>query len=271
MSHLRHSLVIAGVIFFAVVSFVMAAEEPNFTEEQKAEFLRTAQVVDSKELGTGVTHPWRLTLSNGTLTHDAAFQPVDVRKNMETLASGRSEINFRDSYHYDIAAYQLARLIGLDDVVPVTIERKWKGQSGALSWWISWKWMESQRREQSVQPPDIDSWNKQMYRIRVLDELVYDTDPNLTNVLITADWKIWRIDFTRAFRLYKDLRDPKNLVQCDRQLLDKLRKLDYDDLYDNTKPHLTKSEAKAVIQRRDKIVEFFEKQVAQKGEGAVLY
>jgi hypothetical protein len=48
-----------------------------------------------------------------------------------------------------------------------------------------------------------------MYKIRVLDELVYDNDPNLTNVLIGEDWKIWRIDFTRAFRLSKDLKDPR--------------------------------------------------------------
>jgi hypothetical protein len=41
-----------------------------------------------------------------------------------------------------------------------------------------------------------------LYRIRVFDELVYDTDPNLTNVLIGTDWKLYRIDFTRAFRLY---------------------------------------------------------------------
>ena len=62
-----------------------------------------------------------------------------------------------------------------------------------------------------------------MYKIRVFDQLIYDTDANFTNVLIGPDWKIWRIDFTRAFRLYKDLRDPKDLVRCDRNLLEKLK------------------------------------------------
>ena len=32
-----------------------------------------------------------------------------------------------------------------------------------------------------------------MYRVRVFDQLVYDNDPNLTNVLIGENWKIWRI------------------------------------------------------------------------------
>jgi hypothetical protein len=107
--------------------------------------------------------------------------------------------------------------------------------------------------------------------VRVFDELVYDTDPNLTNVLITADWKIWRVDFSRAFRLQHDLRDPKDLVMCDRQLLEKLRQLDGDTVLEKTKPHLNKSEVKAVMARRDKIVANFQKLVAQKGEGAVLY
>ena len=50
-----------------------------------------------------------------------------------------------------------------------------------------------------------------MYKIRVFDQLVYDTDPNLTNVLIGEDWKIWRIDFSRAFRLDKNLKKPEGL------------------------------------------------------------
>jgi len=105
----------------------------------------------------------------------------------------------------------------------------------------------------------------------VFNQLIYDTDPNLTNILITEDWKIWRIDFTRAFRLYHDLEDSKDLVQCDRQLLEKLRQLSYDEVLDKTKPHLTKAEVQAVMARRDKIVAFFDKQVAQKGASAVLY
>ncbi len=66
---------------------------------------------------------------------------------------------------------------------------------------------EQERQKQKLSAPDADGWNKQMYRIRVFDELVYDTDPNLTNVLIGEDWKIWRVDFSRGSRLSKDLKD----------------------------------------------------------------
>ena len=83
-----------------------------------------------------------------------------------------------------------------------------------------------------------------MYKVRVLTQLFYDVDPNLTNVLITKDWKIWRIDFSRAFRLQHDFKDPKDLVQCDRQVLTKLRELSYDPVFDATKPYLTKDEVR---------------------------
>ena len=110
-----------------------------------------------------------------------------------------------------------------------------------------------------------------MYKIRVLDQLVSDSDPNLTNVLIGENWEIWRIDFTRAFRFNKDVKEPKDLVRCDRQLLEKLKTLDANELTEKTKKYLTKDEVKAVMSRRDKIVAQFQKMIAEKGENEVLY
>ena len=110
-----------------------------------------------------------------------------------------------------------------------------------------------------------------MYKIRVFDQLVYDNDPNLTNVLIGQNWELYRVDFSRAFRLKKDLRDPNDLVRCDRQLLEKLKALDAAQVAEKTKRYLTKDEVKAVMARRDKIVERFQKLVAEKGENEILY
>jgi hypothetical protein len=130
---------------------------------------------------------------------------------------------------------------------------------------------EVERHKQGLVAPDPDAWNNQMYKIRVFDQLVYDNDPNLTNVLIGADWKIWRVDFTRAFRLQENLRNPGDLVRCDKHLLEKLKALDGNELTAKTKGFLTKSEVKAVMARRDKIVAQFQKLIAEKGEGEVLY
>ena len=264
-------LAAAALLWLICPGIVRAADETTFTKEQIKNFLLTAKVVGSKQSEKGVTHPWRLTLSDGTSTHDASFQPIDEHKDNVTLASGRTEMNFVDSYKYNIAAYALAELLGLDDMIPVYVERSWRGNPGSLSWWLPVKMDEEERVKQKLQPPDADAWANQMYKIRVFDQLVYDSDPNLTNVLIGADWTIWRVDFSRAFRLYKDLRNPGDLVRCDRQLFDKLKALDANEVAEKTKHYLTKDEVKAVMARRDKIVAQFQKLSSEKGEKEVFY
>ena len=100
------------------------------------EFLKTADVVRAEPVGKGVTETWRLTLKDGEITHDASFQSVDERAPAKDLGGGRTEVNFVDSYRYNIAAYRLARLLGLDDMVPASVERKWRTKTGAFTWWV---------------------------------------------------------------------------------------------------------------------------------------
>src|SRR5437762_2522723 len=257
-------LIVAAVVCLTCTRFVPTSDEPTLTKEQIRQFLLTAKVVKSEHTKKGITDPWRLTLTDGTLTHDASFQAIDEHTVRKQLARG-TELNFVDSYKYNIAAYQLAELLGLDDMLPVYVERKWKGDAGSLSWWLPVKMDEEERHKQNLVAPDADAWNKQMYKVRVLDQLVYDNDPNLTNVLIREDWKIWRIDFNRSFRTFKDLRNPGDLVRCDQRLFEKLKALDANQLAEKTKHYLTKDEVKAVMTRRDKIVDRFQKLIAEKG------
>jgi hypothetical protein len=266
-----HTLIIACLIALVCPGILAAADDATLSKDQIKQFLTTAKVIKSKQSGKGITNPYRLTLTDGTITHDASFQPIDEHASMKEMASGRTEMNFVDSYKYNIAAYQLAEMLGLDDIVPVYVQRKWEGKTGSLSWWLPVKMDEADRIKQKIPIPDADSWNKQMYKVRVLDQLVYDTDPNLTNVLIGEDWKLYRVDFTRAFRTQKDLQSTKDLVQCDRQLLTKLKALDGNDFATRTKGFLSKSEVQAVMARRDKIVDHFQKLIAEKGENEILY
>lgn len=254
-------LLVAAVFSISPVTLT-ATDEPALSKEQIRQFLLSAKVVNSRESKKGITHPSRLTLSDGTLTHDASFQPIDEH----TVGQ-----NFVDSYKYNLAAYALAELIGFDDMMPMYVERRWRGQTGSLSWWLPVKMDEADRLKRKLEPPDQDAWNNQMDKIRVFDELVYDTDPNLTNVLIGEDWRLWRIDFTRAFRTFKELKDPRNLERCDRQLFAQLKALNSNELTEKTKQYLTNSEITGVMARRDKIVERFQKMIVEKGESKVLY
>src|SRR5579863_2318168 len=267
----RISFLVATILAcFCLIPFAFSADEPTLTKEQIRDFLLNANIIDSKGAKKGITGTVRLTLSDGKITHDASFQSVDEHKDEMEFGSGKKEMNFVDSYKYNIAAYKLAELLGMDDMLPVYVERKWKGQVGSLSWWLPVKMDEVERYTKKISPPDPDAWNNQMYKIRVFDQLVSDSDPNLTNVLIGENWQIWRIDFTRAFRQNKELANQKDLVRCNRQLLEKLKSLDVNTLTEATKHYLNKAEISAVMARRDKIVAQFQKLIAEKGEQEVL-
>ena len=233
----------------------------------------TAKVISAKHTKKGITDPWRLTLSDGTTTHEAIFQAIDEHKTRNQLSNGDVEINFVDSYHYNIAGYELADLLGMDDMVPVHVERKWNGMIGSMSWVVPVKMDELDRKNRKISVPDlnVNAFNNQMHKIRVFNELIYDMDANLTNVLISEDWKLWRVDFTRAFRLHKNLKDAKNLERCDRALLAKLKALSEAEFTQRTKNFLTKPEIQGVMARRDKIVAYFQQLIAEKGESEVLY
>ncbi len=248
-----------------------ATQEPKLTIEQMKEFLLHAKVIKEKQTTKGITAPSRLTMSDGVLTHDAGFQTIDESKMKMEFGMGGTEMNFRDSYKYNIAAYELAGLVGLGQMMPVTVERKIAGKPGSLTWWLKVQMDEVDRMKKKITPPYPESWNAQMHRVRVFTQLVFDTDRNLTNLLISPDWDLYMIDFTRAFRLHHQLKNEKDLVKCDRQLLASLRKLSQSQVEQSTKQYLTNSEIKAIMMRRDKIVAHFEKLIAQKGEKEVLY
>ena len=105
------------------------------------------------------------------------FESIQVRKHVARVGQ-RTELMFADSYHFNIAAYRLARLLGLEDMVPVSVERRWRGRAGALTWWIDTAWDESERKAGQLRPPDIPAWSTQLYRMVVFSQLIYDTDRN---------------------------------------------------------------------------------------------
>ncbi len=253
---------------------VAAAPAPQLTVEQMKDFLKTAKVVRSRVTSKGITAPKRLTLTDGTTTNDAVFQSVDERQSVATLSGrGRSttELNFVDSYRYNLAAYSVAELLELSHMMPVHVERRWSGEIGSVAWWVPTMMDESERLKKKVQPPDPTDWNYQMYRMRVFTALVRDTDRNLTNVLITPDWKVMMIDFSRAFRLQPVLTNTSDLARLDRRLMTRLEALDRAAVKQATRDWLTPEELTAMMKRRDLLVAHFKGLIAQLGEDKVLY
>jgi hypothetical protein len=95
---------------------------------------------------------------------------------------------------------------------------------------------EGERLKKKLPVPNPEPWNQQMYRMRVFSQLVADTDRNVGNILIGTDWKLWMIDFTRAFRRHKTVLAPGDLTHCDRGLLEKLRGLTAEQVAAATRP-----------------------------------
>lgn len=255
---------------FALIAGAQSTPALRMTDTEMEEFLRDASMGPRRTIPIGITNTQRATLTKGDIKHDCHIQTVDISKPQYTTDRG-TELNFRDSFKFNIAAYRLDRMLGLH-MVPVSVERKVGGTAAAVTWWVEDViMMELDRHNKKIQAPDPEAWNNQMYCARVFDELVYDNDPNLGNFLIDKNWRLWMVDKTRAFRLMTSLRGPENLVKCDRGLLAALRKLDEASLMQQMKGYLTKGEIKALLARRDKIVKFFDGEVAKKGEAAVLF
>jgi hypothetical protein len=247
------------------------AQTVALTPEQMATFLAKAAIIQEKTTSTGVTRPIRATLSDGVITHDAQFQTVDQAKAVFT-AGKASEVDFKDSYRFNIAGYRLAQMVGLE-TVPMSVPRRYKNKDAAVTWWIDDVMFDEAGRQklQDKFGPDSERTQKQIYIMRVWDELIQNKDRNLGNILWTKDWTLWLIDHTRAFRSGTSLLKPDELIRIERTLFERMKQLTEAAVSKTMKGILTRGEIRPMLKRRDAIVALFEKQIAQRGETAVFF
>ncbi len=153
----------------------------------------------------------------------------------------------------------------------MSVKRIVEGQPAAVTWWLEEVMDEGDRRKAKVEhrnPLRAADYYGVMY---VFDELIQNRDRNAGNIMWARDSSMWMVDHTRAFRLGKDLLNPKNLSRIERSLLDKLRTLDRQAFADGVKGVLTRDEIEALFIRRDKLVQLFDQRIASLGEAKALY
>ena len=150
-----------------------------FASYQEAEHaLRTGTILKVKDLGSGSTHPMKVYLQRDNVEFKAVFKTINQHYYGITRMQKNSEVDFKDSWMYEIAAYELDKLLGLN-MVPPTVERIYKGQKGSLQLWVENAMTEKQRKEMHLQPPDVDRWNHQILQLRLFDNLIYNIDRNI--------------------------------------------------------------------------------------------
>jgi len=273
---MRH-VVLVVLITLAVAPWPCAAQTAitapapvSLSPAEMEHFLLTAKIVKKGKRLKGVTQAQRVTLSDGRITHDAQVQDVDIAKAFFEVDPKHSEVNFKDSYRYNVAAYQLAVLLGLENV-PMSVVRKVDGKPAAVTWWLDDDVMDQGDREKkkitTTNPRRSDDY---FSRMKIFDELIQNRDRNAGNIMWTSDERMWMVDHTRAFRLGKELLLPQTLIRIERPLLDRLRSLNRQTLADAVGKTLTKDEIDALFTRRDLLVKLYEQKIAARGD-AVFY
>jgi hypothetical protein len=249
-------LLLISLLLLAVPQAVEAPPSAKIWEGREAEFeqfLRTAPVVKVEEVPIGVTKPRRAYVEGGGLCESFAWKvlPPGIHK------------GFWDSYKSEIAAYELDKLLRLG-MVPVTVERRIKGDTGAAILWVknvrSW--------EEALRSPKAPSWNRNVVRMKMWDNLVGNSDRNKGNLLVDYGGNFFLIDHSRAFTGEKKLY--QKLENIDMGLWNRMLALDFETVKAAIGPWVGNGEIKAMLQRRDKMKKEIDAILAKRGEAAIL-
>jgi hypothetical protein len=230
---------------------------PALSDADIEQFLSKGKILKEKGTKKGITGSTQATLTNGALTHDAHIQTIDEYKR-EFRSDRGVEFDFRDSWSFNVAAYKLDRLLGLN-MVPVSVPGHYRSRQAAITWWIDDVIMdEGDRLKKKITPADRTAWNRQMQMMRLFDELIANTDRNLGNMVYAKDWRLWLIDHTRAFRKTTSLKHSSYVARCDAEVFSRLKQLDRDTLKRELGKYLDDGQIKGILARRDHIVKKLE-------------
>jgi Phosphatidylinositol 3- and 4-kinase len=222
------------------------------------EFLRAAPIDHLEDVPIGVTKPRRAFFKPGGLARSAI-----VKKLRPGFQQG-----YWESYKSEIAAYEMDKILQMD-MVPVTVERRVEGELMSAQLWVEdCQWL---KKIAGRSAPDVSAWNRQVYRHRVFDNLIANTDRNAGNLLVDPLWNLILVDHSRAFTSTNDMPFLKEMNRIDRPFFERLQALDFPLLKERLgRWVLDDGWLRALLKRRDRIVATFQQLAAQKGEAEVF-
>jgi len=271
----QKNLVTGIFILFTAGNFISAFQ---FTTDEIAQrgkwerFLKSAKIIKAEDVGEGITKPMRFYLELGNTQKSAVW------KNPEGVQKG-----FKEGWEYEIAAYKLDQLLGLN-MVPPTVERSYRLSKGSLQLWVELETSELERVKQDIPIPEnkVNSWQKAIYLARAFDSLIANIDRTQQNIRYTKDWRLVLIDHSRSFRIkrvYTDqllygkygLRKTMRFLKLPRLFVKKLRSLDDERIKKAVGSYLSFYERKAILKRKKLLLKEIDEMIKEKGEEQVLY
>jgi len=257
-------------------AFAQLTEQDKAEYERWEEFLKTAQVVGQEQLtgSLAVTNPWVLTLEKDGVRRKALWKNV----------FGEKVGGFKETWKGEIAAYRLSRHLGLH-MVPVTVEREFRGDRGSCQLWIdAWLNMEELLKKKLNPPgPKVSGFYKALYLQRAFDNLISNEDRHKRNYLITDDWRMILIDHSRTFRTTKKFttrliydekfKEGPNFIMAElpRPFFEDLKALTPEIVREVVGDYLTNEEIAATMARRELMLAWLAKRIETLGEAKVLY
>ncbi len=232
---------------------MIGARPMTLDDDALESWLAQAEVIAVEELDAGITQPQRVTLRKDGVELRAVFKQLSTDFG---AASQLQALNNADRFDYELAAYELDRLLGLD-LVPVTVPRTIGGRRGILQLWVENSINLRTMLERQLQP---DGWcdsEPQYNLMNVFDVLIHNTDRTQENALFTRDWMLVLIDHSRAFPTF--LKKPRLLYQgaldVPPALAKRLAALDSESVHAALGPWLDRRQIKALLKRRDQLLD----------------
>lgn len=242
---------------------------PLQSPDEVRDFLRTAPILEIEDLSEGITRPRRLTLQEGKVRARAVFKSVDLEREALRLRGGNEYAGFYDRSTAEIAAYEMAVLLGIH-MIPPTVLRNVQGEEGAVQLWVEDAMTETERSRRDLDPPDHQQWRRQHQIMDFFDALVHNADRNTGNRLIDADWQLWMIDHTRAFQRPRGRNTFPEVQQVPRFLWERFQQLDEEDVRARLSPYLSHLQMASLLGRRRDLEEHVRLLIEERGEGAVI-
>lgn len=223
------------------------------------DFLKNTAVARMENIPVGVTKPVRCYFAPGSLAESMAFK---------SIKPGR-QTGFWESYKSEMAAYELDKLLDLQ-MIPPTVEKRVKNDLGAAILWVAPVQSFKQMGGPPTPPPvHFDSWNRQVAKAKMFDNLINNKDPNLGNWLVDPAWNLILIDHTRAFAPGKDMVHKMNRIE--KGLWERMLALEAASLKPVLDPYLDGGQIKDILDRRDRMKKEIDKMVAERGEANVFF